>query len=94
MIDRTHLRILREIERQGSLTAAAKSLSLSQSALTHAIKKLEARLGTRLWTKEGRQLQLTRAGTYLQREAARLLPQLEHVDEVLCQYAGPAWMWT
>jgi LysR family transcriptional regulator, regulator for metE and metH len=88
MIDRTHLRILREIERQGSLTAAAKALSLTQSALTHTIKKLEARLGTPLWTKEGRRLQLTPAGAYLQREAARLLPQLEHVDEVLRQYAS------
>ena len=87
MIDRTHLRILSEIERRGSLTAAAKALNLTQSALTHAIKKLEARLGTPLWTKEGRQLQLTQAGAYLQREAARLLPQLEHVDEVLHQYA-------
>ena len=87
MIDRVHLRILREIERHGSLTAAAKALSLTQPALTHTIKKLEARLGTSLWTKEGRQLQLTPAGTYLQREAARLLPQLEHVDEVLHQYA-------
>jgi LysR family transcriptional regulator for metE and metH len=88
MIERTHLRILREIERQGSLTAAAKALSLTQSALTHTIKKLEARLGTPLWTKEGRRLQLTSAGAYLQREAARLLPQLEHVDEVLRQYAS------
>lgn len=88
MIDRVHLRILREIERRGSLTAAAKALSLTQPALTHTIKKLEARLGTALWTKEGRQLQLTPAGTYLQREAARLLPQLEHVDEVLHQYAS------
>jgi LysR family transcriptional regulator for metE and metH len=88
MIDRTHLRILHEIEQQGSLTAAAKALSLTQSALTHTIKKLEARLGTPLWTKEGRRLQLTQAGTYLQREATRLLPQLEHVDEVLRQYAS------
>jgi LysR family transcriptional regulator for metE and metH len=88
MIDRTHLRILHEIERQGSLTAAAKALSLTQSALTHTIKKLEARLGIPLWTKEGRRLQLTQAGIYLQREAARLLPQLEHVDEVLHQYAS------
>jgi LysR family transcriptional regulator, regulator for metE and metH len=88
MIERVHLRILREIEHQGSLTAAAKALSLTQSALTHTIKKLESRLGTPLWTKQGRRLQLTPAGAYLQREAARLLPQLDHVDEVLRQYAS------
>ena len=88
MIDRMHLRILREIERQGSLTAAAKALHLTQSALSHTIKKLEAQLGAPLWTKEGRNLQLTQAGEYLQREASRLLPQLERVDQVLRQYAS------
>jgi LysR family transcriptional regulator for metE and metH len=88
MIDRMHLRILYEIERRGSLTAAAKALNLTQSALSHTIKKLETQLGAPLWTKEGRHLQLTQAGEYLQREAGRLLPQLERVDEVLRQYAS------
>lgn len=88
MIERIHLRILREIERQGSLTAAADSLHLTQSALSHTIKKLEHQLGTPLWTRDGRRLQLTQAGHYLQREAKRLLPQLERMDEVLQQYAA------
>lgn len=87
MIDRGHLRILHELELQGSLTAAAKSLNLTQTALTHSIKKLEKTLGTALWSKHGRRLQLTPAGRYLQREAARLLPQLQRVDEVLNHYA-------
>jgi LysR family transcriptional regulator for metE and metH len=88
MIDRMHLRILREIERQGSLTAAATALNLTQSALSHTIKKLEAQVGAPLWTREGRNLRLTQAGEYLQRQAGRLLPQLERVDEVLGQYAS------
>lgn len=87
MIERIHLAILVEIERQGSLTAAAGALHLTQSALSHTIKKLEAQIGTALWKKEGRTLQLTQAGRYLQREARRLLPQLERVDEVLVEYA-------
>ncbi len=87
MIERIHLTILREVERQGSLTAASKSLHLTQSALSHTIKKLEGQLGTALWTKEGRRLQLTQAGVYLLKEAKRLLPQLERTDEVLAQYA-------
>ena len=33
MIERSHLSIIREVERQGSLTAAAESLCLTQSAL-------------------------------------------------------------
>ncbi len=88
MIERVHLHILREIERKGSLTAAAQSLHLTQSALSHTIKKLEHQLGTPLWTKEGRNLRLTQAGQYLLREANRLLPQLERADEVLAEFAA------
>lgn len=87
MVERGHLRILREIERQGSLTEAARALHLTQSALSHKMHKLERLLGAPLWVKEGRHLRLTQAGEYLLREARRILPQLERVDEVLGQYA-------
>lgn len=88
MIERIHLRILDEVGQQGSLTAAARSLHLTQSALSHTIRKLEGQLGTALWQREGRRLQLTQAGSYLQREARRLLPQLERLDEVLAEFAA------
>lgn len=87
MIERIHLRILCEIERQGSLTAAAQVLHLSQSALSHTIKKLETQLGASIWTKQGRKIQLTQSGQYLLKEAKRLLPQLQRLDEVLGHYA-------
>jgi len=88
MIERIHLQILREIHRRGSLTAAAEVLFLTQSALSHSIKKLESQAGASLWTKEGRHLRFTQAGEFLLREANRLLPQLERVDEVLTQFAS------
>ncbi len=88
MIERTHLRILRGIEREGSLTAAAASLHLTQSALSHAIKKLEQHSGARIWERDGRRVRLTPAGEYLLNTANRLLPQLERADEVLAEYAA------
>lgn len=87
MIDRNHLEILREVERQGSLTAAAESLHLTQSALSHAVKKLELQLGTPVWEREGRQLRLTQAGQYLLSLATRLLPQFEHAEMLIGQFA-------
>lgn len=90
MIERTHLNILRAIEREGSLTAAAKSLHLTQSALSHAIKKLEHQADVRIWTREGRRVCLTPAGEYLLNAAKRLLPQLERVDEALMEFASGA----
>ncbi len=87
MIERIHLKILQELEHKGSLTAAAKTLYLTQSALSHMIKKLENRIGTSIWKKNGRNIQLTQAGSYLLQSAKRILPQLERVDETLVQFA-------
>lgn len=87
MIDRNHLEILRAVDRQGSLTAAAEQLHVTQSALSHAVRKLEHHLGTQLWLRDGRQLRLTQAGDYLLALANRLLPQFEHAEQVLDQFA-------
>jgi len=87
MIERIHLAILREVEQQGSLTAAAEKLFLTQSALSHSMKKLEQQLGTDIWLREGRSLRLTQAGQYLLAVANRLLPQLALAEERLRQFA-------
>jgi LysR family transcriptional regulator for metE and metH len=87
MIERIHLLIVRELDREGSLTAAADRLCLTQSALSHSIRKLEERLGTALWRREGKRLVPTEAGNYMLSLANRLLPQLEHAEERLCQFA-------
>ncbi|GAB3253853.1 LysR family transcriptional regulator [Chitinimonas naiadis] len=87
MLERGHLAIIREVDRQGSLTAAAGTLCLTQSALSHTMKKLEQSVGTDIWLREGRSLRLTQAGSYLLKLANRLLPQLELAEERLRQYA-------
>ena len=87
MIERIHLEILRQVDRLGTLTAAAESLHLTQSALSHAIAKMERLTGVSLWTREGRSLRLTQAGEYLLAMAERLLPQFETAELVLNQYA-------
>ncbi|WP_303291793.1 LysR family transcriptional regulator [Marinobacter sp. SS5-14b] len=87
MIERSHLEIFRAVERQGSLTAAAEQLHLTQSALSHAIRKLEQQLGTPVWLREGRQLRFTQAGEQLLNLANRLLPQFEHAEMLVGQVA-------
>ncbi len=88
MLERTHLAILREVNRQGTLTGAANKLCLTQSALSHAVKKLEQQIGTRIWMKEGRRLRLTRAGEYLLGMANRVLPQFEYAETLMAEYAA------
>ncbi len=87
MIDRIHLSILHEIDRQGTLTGAAQVLCLTQPALTHTMKKLESSLGTRLWQKDGRGLRLTRSGRYLVEVSRKILPQFVQAEKMIEQYA-------
>ncbi|PVZ72022.1 LysR family transcriptional regulator [Pelagibaculum spongiae] len=85
MIERIHLRIVHAVEQYGSLTAAAKKLCVTQSALSHTIRKLEDNLGSEIWLREGRSLRLTQAGRYLLNIANRVLPVLDHGEEKLKQ---------
>lgn len=61
----TALRALEALDRLGSATAAAKELSLTQSAVSRQLQTLEAQLGLTLIIREGRRMVLTpEAATY------------------------------
>jgi LysR family transcriptional regulator, regulator for metE and metH len=62
MIERSHLQIISALDELGTLTQAAEALCLSQSALSHQIRKLEELAGVRIWHRVGRSLYLTPAG--------------------------------
>ncbi len=87
MLEKIHLLIILEVERQGSLTAAANKLCLTQSALSHSVKKLEQQLGALIWSREGRSLRLTQMGQYLLTVANRILPQLNQAEKRILQFA-------
>ncbi|WDD99610.1 LysR family transcriptional regulator [Thalassomonas actiniarum] len=87
MLERIHLEILTAIKEHGTLTSAAESLHLTQSALSHSIKKLEGQVATPIWKKDGRNLRLTTAGERIQTLASRILPQFLHTELLLNQIA-------
>lgn len=87
MLDRQHLAILREVSRRGGVTAAAEKLNVTQSALSHTIAKFEERHRIKIWMKSGRGLRLTQTGEYLLSVAERVLPQMEHAERVLTDFA-------
>lgn len=87
MLERIHLAIIRAVDQHGSLTAAAEKLHLTQSALSHTVRKLEDQLGVAIWYREGRRLRPTQAGEYLLAVANRLIPQLSYAEERLAQFA-------
>lgn len=88
VLERSHLAIIQEVAREGSLTAAAAKLNLTQPALSHAIRKLEDQLGVKIWRREGRSLIPTQAGEWLLSLANRLLPQFALAEDRLEQFAN------
>ncbi|PCH65394.1 MAG: LysR family transcriptional regulator [Gammaproteobacteria bacterium] len=86
MIERSHLKIIKALADNGTLTAAANALFLTQSALSHQIRYLEKKLEVSLWEKDGRQIRLTQAGELLLQVARQVLPVLEQTEKTVKAY--------
>jgi DNA-binding transcriptional LysR family regulator len=71
------------VARERSFTRAAAQLGVSQSALSHTIRSLEARLGLRLLTRTTRSVSPTEAGERLIR---RVAPRFEAITEELAAF--------
>lgn len=65
VIDSWQLRMFSTLSRTGSFTETARHLSLTQSAVSHALRKLEQDMGSKLLYRAGRSLGLTPAGKRL-----------------------------
>ena len=66
-----------EIARLGNVTRAAQSLNISQPPLSLQLKSLEDELGTPLFRRDKRHLEITPAGKLLQERAQAILALLD-----------------
>src|SRR4051812_32398522 len=73
------------VAEERSFTRAAKRVGVSRSALSHAVRALEERIGVRLLARTTRSVAPTEAGAQL---IARLDPALNDVNSVLDEIAG------
>lgn len=80
MVELKHLRTLTTLRETGSLTATATTLHLTQSALSHQIKDLEARIGGQLFLRKTRPVKFTSEGEILLRLADDVLPRLAKAE--------------
>ncbi|MGG6263808.1 LysR family transcriptional regulator [Leptolyngbya sp. AN03gr2] len=67
------IRVFLEVARHLSFTEAADALNLTQPAVSAKIKSLESELGTSLFYRLGRKIQLTEVGEFLLEEGAKLI---------------------
>lgn len=82
------MRLLVEIERRGSLSAAAQAIGIGQPSASQHLRLLEAAAGQRLVERNGRGSRLTEAGRVLAARAAQALATLGAAEEELGALAG------
>src|SRR5262249_15294198 len=71
------LRILYELSRRGSVSAAAEALWITPSAVSQQLAALEREVGTELVERVGRGVRPTEAGRRLAQEAEQVLAALD-----------------
>ncbi len=86
--DATRMRLLVEIERQGSLSGAAREIGIGQPSASQHLRLLETAAGQRLVERNGRGSRLTEAGRILAGRAAQALTTLGAAEEELAALDG------
>lgn len=83
-----YMRNLVAVVETGSITAAADKLELTIAAVSKRLKALEQELGTRLLTRNTRQLALTEAGHYYYQHCREILEEVTRVEQQLSLMQG------
>jgi LysR family transcriptional regulator for metE and metH len=82
-IDTRSLELLEAVASDGTLTAAARRLHVSQPALSQRLTNLEAHVGLRLFDRQGRRLVPTPAGRRLLHTTTAVLAELRAAERDL-----------
>lgn len=77
------LRMLRELHRRGTVTAAAAALHYTSSAVSQQLAQLERDVGAALFERSGRRVRLTELGMLLAAHAEEILGSVERATMAL-----------
>ena len=83
----TGVGVLAAVTEAGNFARAAEMLSLTPSAVSRAVARLEARVGVRLFDRNPREVSLTEEG---RRFHTQVMPLLAGLDEAAAEAAGAA----
>lgn len=79
-IEFRHLRTIKAIHDTGGLARAADQLNMTQSALSHQVKGIEAQAGVELFVRRSKPLKLSAAGKRMLAAAETILPQVAALE--------------
>src|SRR5689334_4317646 len=85
-----HLRLFTSVVQHGSFSSAARAISISQPALSKAVRELEREVGAALLDRSLSGVTLTTAGEILYRYAQQIFVTEQAAEEELAQAQGMA----
>ncbi len=83
LIDMKDFRLMYAVAKHASVTGAANELSLSQSALSHQLAKLESKLNLSLFDRIGKRMVVTHAGQILAEFSEKKLTEVQALEQTL-----------
>ncbi|MBL4805790.1 MAG: LysR family transcriptional regulator [Rhodobacteraceae bacterium] len=81
----THLRLVNALDRTGGMQAAADYLSIAQPAASRLAAEIDQILGQKIHQRLGKGIELTAAGHALAKRAARILQEIEDVEQEILE---------
>src|SRR6201994_1245901 len=81
-----HFRLVDTISKEGTLTKAASTLHLTQSALSHQLKELERELDVEIFDRQGKRLHLTEQGYRFLRSSEKILAEIKSLEKDINNY--------
>lgn len=87
-MDLRQLRYFEAVARHRHFTRAAGELHVAQSALSQAVRRLEAELGVELFERTSRQVRLTAAGEVVLERAGRVLAEADALRDAVMGLRG------
>ena len=82
------LRVFVAVAERLHVTQAASALNMTQSAASAAVQALETGIGTKLFNRVGRHIELTEAGRVFLPEARAVLKRLAQAEQTLAELDG------
>ncbi|MGN6178032.1 MAG: LysR family transcriptional regulator [Mucilaginibacter sp.] len=81
-----HFKLVDTISKDGTLTKAATTLHLTQSALSHQLRELEKELGVEVFNRTGKKLHLSEQGYRFLRSSEKILAEIKNLEEDINNY--------
>lgn len=83
LLDLRHIRAFVAVVDEGSFTLAAKKIAITQSAVSHAIRRLEEQLACGLLDRSGKSVILTESGELFLVRCRKILAEIGQVSRDL-----------